>query len=158
MTYLLMIATGADRPFKRWDMRESFLPDRSTAVHELIQGISDGFLPDRSPVPWWQVLEVCRVRWGRNTQQLWCGGRPTVFGGLRGEHSDISLSLDDNVHYAHLIIMFNTLTWWYCSVCSLYDNVQYAHFHGTEDQLIKYDGQDPGPALLSNAKVIAAQL
>ena len=36
--------------------------------------------------------------------------------------------------------------------------VQYAHFHGTEDGAIKYDGQNPGPAFLNNAEVIAAQL
>ena len=36
--------------------------------------------------------------------------------------------------------------------------LQYAHFHGTEDGAIKYDGQNPGPAFLSNAEVISAQL
>jgi len=35
---------------------------------------------------------------------------------------------------------------------------EYAHFHGTEDGAIKYDGQNPGPAFLNNAEVIAAQL
>ena len=35
---------------------------------------------------------------------------------------------------------------------------QYAHFHGTEDGAIKYDGQNPGPAFLNKAEVIAAQL
>ena len=35
---------------------------------------------------------------------------------------------------------------------------QYAHFHGTDDGAIKYDGQNPGPAFLKNAEVIAAQL
>merc|ERR550539_1008442 len=38
------------------------------------------------------------------------------------------------------------------------DNFEYAHFHGTEDPVIKYDGQKPGPAFLSNAEVISAQL
>jgi len=38
------------------------------------------------------------------------------------------------------------------------DSFEYAHFHGTEDGLIKYEGQNPGPALLKNAEVIAAQL
>jgi len=35
---------------------------------------------------------------------------------------------------------------------------EYAHFHGTNDGLIQYEGQNPGPALLNNAEVIAAQL
>merc|ERR1712066_674929 len=35
---------------------------------------------------------------------------------------------------------------------------EYAHFHGTEDGTIKYDGQNPGPAFLNNAEVISAQL
>lgn len=39
-----------------------------------------------------------------------------------------------------------------------YINLQYAHFHGTDDGAIKYDGQNPGPAFLKNAEVIAAQL
>merc|ERR1719450_1673405 len=38
------------------------------------------------------------------------------------------------------------------------NNFEYAHFHGTEDGLIQYEGQNPGPALLNNAEVIAAQL
>ena len=42
----------------------------------------------------------------------------------------------------------------FCNDCY----VQYAHFHGTEDGAIKYDGQNPGPAFLNNAEVIAAQL
>ena len=37
-------------------------------------------------------------------------------------------------------------------------NVQYAHFHGTDDGAIKYDGQNPGPMFLKGAEVIAAQL
>lgn len=35
--------------------------------------------------------------------------------------------------------------------------MQYAHFHGTEDGTIKYEGQNPGPAFLNNAEVISAQ-
>ena len=35
---------------------------------------------------------------------------------------------------------------------------QYAHFHGTLDGAIKYEGQNPGPSFLKNAEVIAAQL
>ena len=35
---------------------------------------------------------------------------------------------------------------------------QYAHFHGTNDGAIKYDGQNPGPGFLSGAEVIGAQL
>ena len=38
------------------------------------------------------------------------------------------------------------------------DNFEYAHFHGTEDVVINYYGQNPGPAFLSNAEVISAQL
>ena len=38
------------------------------------------------------------------------------------------------------------------------DNFEYAHFHGTEDVVINYYGQDPGPAFLNNAEVISAQL
>ena len=36
--------------------------------------------------------------------------------------------------------------------------IQYAHFHGTEDGSIKYEGQNPGPSFLNSAEVIAAQL
>jgi len=35
---------------------------------------------------------------------------------------------------------------------------EYAHFHGTEDGAIAYEGQNPGPVFLNNAEVIAAQL
>jgi len=35
---------------------------------------------------------------------------------------------------------------------------EFAHFHGTEDGTIKYEGQNPGPAFLNNAEVISAQL
>merc|ERR1719336_1387059 len=38
------------------------------------------------------------------------------------------------------------------------NNFEYAHFHGTEDGTIKYEGQDPGPSFLGNAVVISAQL
>jgi len=37
------------------------------------------------------------------------------------------------------------------------DDFVYMHFHGTEDGLIKYEGQSPGPALLGPVDVIAAQ-
>ena len=37
-------------------------------------------------------------------------------------------------------------------------DVQFAHFHGTEDGTIQYEGQNPGPAFLNNAEVISAQL
>jgi len=37
------------------------------------------------------------------------------------------------------------------------DDFIYMHFHGTEDGLIKYEGQSPGPALLGPVDVIAAQ-
>merc|ERR1712215_239064 len=37
------------------------------------------------------------------------------------------------------------------------DDFEYAHFHGTEDGTIKYEGQSPGPAFLGGADVIAAQ-
>ena len=39
------------------------------------------------------------------------------------------------------------------NICS-----QYAHFHGTDDGAIKYEGQNPGPAFLNSAEVISAQL
>ena len=35
---------------------------------------------------------------------------------------------------------------------------QYAHFHGTDDGTIRYDGQNPGPGFLAGAEVYAAQL
>merc|ERR1711953_1415514 len=38
------------------------------------------------------------------------------------------------------------------------DDFEYAHFHGTEDGSIKYEGQNPGPSFLNGAEVIAAQL
>jgi len=38
------------------------------------------------------------------------------------------------------------------------DDFEYAHFHGTEDGSIKYEGQNPGPAFLNSAEVIPAQL
>jgi len=37
------------------------------------------------------------------------------------------------------------------------DDFEYAHFHGTEDGTIKYDGQNPGPAFLNGADVLPAQ-
>ena len=37
------------------------------------------------------------------------------------------------------------------------DDFEYAHFHGTEDQVIKYEGQAPGPEFLGGVDVIAAQ-
>jgi len=37
------------------------------------------------------------------------------------------------------------------------DKFEYAHFHGTLDGTIKYEGQNPGPAFLNNAVVISAQ-
>ena len=38
------------------------------------------------------------------------------------------------------------------------DNFEYAHFHGTEDGAIKYEGASPGPPFLGdNVDVIAAQ-
>jgi len=37
------------------------------------------------------------------------------------------------------------------------DDFVYAHFHGTEDGAIKYEGKNPGPAFLGNAEVISAQ-
>merc|ERR1719341_1264022 len=37
------------------------------------------------------------------------------------------------------------------------DNFEYAHFHGTEDGALKYEGQSPGPGFLGGAEVIAAQ-
>ena len=43
-------------------------------------------------------------------------------------------------------------------VPSFADNFEYAHFHGTEDPVIRYEGQNPGPAFLSFAEVISAQL
>jgi len=38
------------------------------------------------------------------------------------------------------------------------DQFQYAHFHGTEDMTIRYEGQNPGPPFLNHAEVLAAQL
>ena len=35
---------------------------------------------------------------------------------------------------------------------------QYAHFHGTEDQTIPYEGANPGPPFLNGAEVLSAQL
>jgi len=37
------------------------------------------------------------------------------------------------------------------------DNFEYAHFHGTEDGALQYEGQSPGPSFLGGADVIAAQ-
>ena len=37
------------------------------------------------------------------------------------------------------------------------DDFEYAHFHGTEDGALKYEGQSPGPGFLGGADVIAAQ-
>ena len=37
------------------------------------------------------------------------------------------------------------------------DNFEYAHFHGTNDGAIAYNGKSPGPAFLGRADVIAAQ-
>jgi len=37
------------------------------------------------------------------------------------------------------------------------DGFEYAHFHGTEDGALKYEGQSPGPGFLGGADVIAAQ-
>ena len=34
---------------------------------------------------------------------------------------------------------------------------EYAHFHGTEDKVIRYEGQAPGPQFLGGVDVIAAQ-
>ena len=34
---------------------------------------------------------------------------------------------------------------------------EYAHFHGTEDGALQYEGQSPGPGFLGGADVIAAQ-
>jgi len=38
------------------------------------------------------------------------------------------------------------------------DDFEYAHFHGTEDGAIKYEGKNPGPGFLKGAEVIAAQV
>ena len=35
---------------------------------------------------------------------------------------------------------------------------QYAHFHGTADEVCRYEGQDPGPPFIDHAKLYAAQL
>jgi len=43
------------------------------------------------------------------------------------------------------------------SVPTFSSTFEYAHFHGTEDGTIKYEGQNPGPAFLNNAEVISAQ-
>jgi poly(3-hydroxybutyrate) depolymerase len=37
------------------------------------------------------------------------------------------------------------------------DSFEYAHFHGTEDGALQYEGQSPGPGFLGGADVIAAQ-
>jgi len=37
------------------------------------------------------------------------------------------------------------------------DDFEYAHFHGTEDGALQYEGQSPGPGFLGGADVIAAQ-
>ena len=38
------------------------------------------------------------------------------------------------------------------------DNFEYFHFHGTEDNTIPYDGQEPGPSFLGeNVDVLSAQ-
>ena len=37
------------------------------------------------------------------------------------------------------------------------ENFEYAHFHGTDDGALKYEGQSPGPGFLGGADVIAAQ-
>jgi len=97
MTYLLMIATGADRPFKR----------AFPMVSSLIG-------PQYHDDKFWKFAQSAEE------------GTPNNF--------DVEVVPEFSADF------------------------EYAHFHGTEDQLIKYDGQDPGPALLSNAKVIAAQL
>jgi len=38
------------------------------------------------------------------------------------------------------------------------EDFEYAHFHGTDDGTIRYDGQNPGPGFLAGAEVYAAQL
>jgi len=38
------------------------------------------------------------------------------------------------------------------------DNFEYAHFHGTADEVCRYEGQDPGPPFIDHAKLYAAQL
>lgn len=43
------------------------------------------------------------------------------------------------------------------SVPAFSSTFEYAHFHGTEDGTIKYEGQNPGPAFLNNVEVISAQ-
>jgi len=43
------------------------------------------------------------------------------------------------------------------SVPAFSSTFEYAHFHGTDDGTIKYEGQNPGPAFLNNAEVISAQ-
>ena len=37
------------------------------------------------------------------------------------------------------------------------EDFEYAHFHGTEDGALQYEGQSPGPGFLGGADVIAAQ-
>ena len=37
------------------------------------------------------------------------------------------------------------------------DDFEYAHFHGTEDGALQYEGQSPGPGFLGGADVISAQ-
>merc|ERR1712203_238171 len=37
------------------------------------------------------------------------------------------------------------------------EDFEYAHFHGTEDGALQYEGQSPGPGGLGGADVIAAQ-
>ena len=45
------------------------------------------------------------------------------------------------------------------SVVSQFDaQFEYAHFYGTEDGALKYDGQSPGPSFLGGADVLSAQL
>merc|ERR1719369_1224895 len=38
------------------------------------------------------------------------------------------------------------------------DDFEYAHFHGTEDGALHYEGQSPGPGFLGGADVISAQM
>jgi len=97
LTYLLLISTGADRPFKR----------AFPMVSSLIG-------PQYHDGQFWKFAESANA----------------------GEPNDFSVAM----------------------VPTFDDSFEYAHFHGTEDGLIKYEGQNPGPALLNNVEVIAAQL
>jgi len=86
----------------------------------------------------------------------------------------IETGLDRPFHRAFPMVssligpQYNTDTFWKANYgeTNVYDiavvpqfssNFVYAHFHGTNDGAIKYEGQNPGPMFLGQAEVLSAQ-